>query len=348
MTYEEILNRMLDKVPNTIDKRQGSIIFNSLAPAALELSNAYKELENVIKQSFADTSTKEFLTMRCAERGIFRKDATQAIRKAEFNKIIALGDRFGIDGIAFECVELLNGNMAKLKCEQYGEIGNTVYGTLLPLSYVEGLTFAELTDVLIPGEDIETDEELRKRYFENLESEAFGGNIADYKVKVNAISGVGGVKVYPVWNGGGTVKLVIIDSSYNKPSTELVNTVQTAVDPVSNSGDGLGIAPIGHTVTVDAVDEVVVNIVSTITLVTGYVWSDISSYIAQAINDYFIALKETWSSEDNLVVRISLIESAVLKITGVLDITGTTLNNQSTNLILTNNQIPKLGTVTNQ
>ena len=348
MIYEELLNRMLDNVPNTIDKRQGSIIYNALAPAALELANAYIELGNAIKQSFADTSTEEFLTMRCAERGIYRKDATQAIRKAEFNKDIAIGDRFGIDGIAFECIELLSGNMAKLKCEQYGEVGNTVYGTLLPLSYVEGLTVAELTDVLIPGEDIETDEELRKRYFENLESEAFGGNIADYKVKVNAINGVGGVKVYPVWNGGGTVKLVIIDSSYNKPSTELVNTVQTAVDPVSSSGEGLGIAPIGHTVTVAAVDEVVVNIVSTITFVTGYVWSDVSTYIEQVINDYFKALKETWSSEENLVVRISQIESAVLKITGVLDIAGTTLNNQSTNLILTDNQIPKLGTVTNQ
>ncbi len=348
MTYEEILNRMLDNVPNTIDKRQGSIIYNALAPAALELANTYEELKNVIKQSFADTATKEYLTMRCAERGIYRKGATQAIRKAEFNKVIALGDRFGIDGIAFECIELLSGNIAKLKCEQYGEVGNTIYGTLLPLSYVEGLTVAELTDVLIPGEDIETDEALRKRYFENLESEAFGGNIADYKVKINAISGVGGVKVYPVWNGGGTVKLVMIDSSYNKPSTELVKTVQTAVDPVDNSGEGLGIAPIGHTVTVAAIDEVVVNIVSTITLVTGYIWSDVSSYVTQAIDDYFAALKETWSSEENLVVRISQIESAVLKITGVLDIAGTTLNNQSTNLILTDNQIPRLGTVTNQ
>lgn len=348
MIFDEILERMLDSIPETIDKRKGSIIYNALAPAALELANAYKELENVQKQSFADTATNEYLTMRCAERGICRRAATQAIRKAEFNMDVSIDDRFGIDGIAFKCIELLDNNMAKLKCEQYGEIGNTVYGTLLPLSYIDGLTKAELVDVLIPGEEVEDDEALRKRYFASLDSEAFGGNISDYKVKTNSIAGVGGTKVYPAWNGGGTVKLIIIDSSYNKPSDLLVNLVQTEIDPVADSGQGVGIAPIGHRVTVNPVDEVIINIMSTITLASGYTWEDILPYIMQAVNDYFTKLKENWSYEDNLVVRISQIESAILKITGVLDITETKLNAQNTNVILTANQIPKLGTVTNQ
>ena len=37
MTYEEILQRMLGRVPNTIDKREGSLIYTALAPAAAEL-----------------------------------------------------------------------------------------------------------------------------------------------------------------------------------------------------------------------------------------------------------------------------------------------------------------------
>ena len=82
-----------------------------------------------------------------------------------------------------------------------------------------------------------------------MDAQSFGGNVADYKERVNAMNGVGGVKVYPVWNGGGTVKLVIINSEFNVPSAELVGQVQTAVDPVQNSGRGVGIAPIGHVVT---------------------------------------------------------------------------------------------------
>lgn len=348
MIFDEILERMLGSIPETIDKRKGSVIYNALAPAALELSNTYKELENVQKQSFADTSTNEYLTMRCAERGIYRRPATQAIRKAEFNKDVSIDDRFGIDGVAFKCIEILDNNIAKLKCEQYGEIGNTVYGTLLPLSYIDGLTKAELVDVLIPGEEVEDDEALRKRYFASLDSEAFGGNISDYKIKTNSIAGVGGTKVYPAWDGGGTVKLVIIDSSHNRPSELLVDLVQETIDPTANNGQGIGIAPIGHKVTVVPVDEVVINITSTITLASGYTWEDILPYIIQAINDYFTKLKENWSYENNLIVRISQIESTILKVTGVLDITETKLNTQNTNIILTADQIPKLGTVVNQ
>ena len=40
-TYEKILNDMLDRVPDSLDKRQGSIIYNALAPAAVELQNMY-------------------------------------------------------------------------------------------------------------------------------------------------------------------------------------------------------------------------------------------------------------------------------------------------------------------
>ena len=36
--------------------------------------------------------------------------------------------------------------------------------------------------------------------------------------------------------------------------------MQTAIDPVQNQGQGLGIAPIGHVVTVQGVTETAVNI----------------------------------------------------------------------------------------
>ena len=344
MTYEEILNRMLDLVPSTIDKRQGSVIYNALSPAAIELSNMYIELEKLKDSSYADTATGESLTLRAAERGVNRKTATAAIRKGIFNIVIPVGSRFGIEDITYVVIE--SGTEAILRCEQLGEIGNIYNGTMLPIKYINDLTTCELTDILIPGESEETDDSLRIRYFDNLESQAFGGNVADYKEKTKALNGVGGVKVYPIWNGGGTVKLVIIDSTFNKPSSFLIDEVQTAIDPVLNSGEGLGIAPIGHVATVAAVEEVIVNIISNITLVEGYIWEDVEPYIIDAVNSYFSNLKQTWDSENNLVVRISQIESSILQVTGVLDIQNTSLNGTVTNLILTEVQIPVLGTVT--
>ncbi|MGI6318486.1 MAG: baseplate J/gp47 family protein [Dethiobacteria bacterium] len=94
----------------------------------------------------------------------------------------------------------------KAECEQLGSYRKRIFRPLDNIDNISGVT-AELTDILIPGEDEETDESLRQRYFESLVSQAYGGNIADYKQKVTALPGVGGVKVEPVWNGGGTVKL---------------------------------------------------------------------------------------------------------------------------------------------
>lgn len=346
-TYEEILQEMLDTVDDSIYKAEGSLIYNALAPAAAELAQMYIELDNVASRTFADTAIGDNLSRRAAERGINRNPATAAIRKGVFNFPVNVGNRFSIETLTYIVTEILINNEAKLQCEQVGTIGNTYSGSMQPITYVEGLTTATLTDILIPGEDEEDDESLRDRYFDDLESAPFAGNQADYKEKTKELPGVGGVKVYPVWNGGGTVKLVILDSTYSKPSTELVNTVQTAIDPVTNSGEGLGIAPIGHIVTIEAVSELVVNISFTLAYVSGYVWADVESYVQEAINNYFLELKRIWEDNSSLVVRIALIESAILKVTGVLDITGTTINAGVTNLILTDVQIPVLGTVTN-
>ena len=57
-TFEVILNAMLARVPDTIDKRQGSIIYNALAPAAVELQNMYINLDVILNETFADTASR--------------------------------------------------------------------------------------------------------------------------------------------------------------------------------------------------------------------------------------------------------------------------------------------------
>lgn len=41
MTFESILSAMLQRVPDTVDKREGSVIYDALSPAAAELAKAY-------------------------------------------------------------------------------------------------------------------------------------------------------------------------------------------------------------------------------------------------------------------------------------------------------------------
>ena len=344
-TFDVILKRMLDRVSSSLGKREGSIIYDAIAPTANELQNAYIKLDIMIDESYADTASRYYLIKRAAERGLVPYSATKAVVKGEFNVSVPIGARFSLEDLNYIVREKLSEQVFKLECEQEGVKPNSYLGTLIPIEYIEGLTKAEITEILIPGEDEEDTEHFRQRYFDSLDSQAFGGNQRDYKEKTEAISGVGSVKVYPVWNGGGTVKLVITNSENKKPSSTLVEQVQTAIDPVQNQGKGLGLAPIGHVVTVQGVTETTVNITTKITYQDDWNWSAIEGYVNSTIDEYFAQLNADWADNENIVVRISQIESALLGVTGVLDITGTTLNGADQNLVVDADSIPKRGTV---
>ena len=348
VTFETLMERMLAKVPSTMDKREGSVIWDALAPAAIELQNLYIELDTVLNETFADTASLFYLKKRAAERGIHQVMASHAVLQGEFTPTtleLAIGTRFSCDTLNYVIIEKVSGGVYKLECEMAGTEGNAHFGTLIPIDYIAGLETAELTNLLIPAEDDETAEALRSRYFNSMTSQAFGGNIADYKEKVNAISGVGGVKVTPVWNGGGTVKLTIIDSEYKVPSEELVDLVQNEADPVGHSGGGVGFAPIGHIVTAVGVRSSAVNITTNIIYQNGWNWESAKSYILNAIDGYFKELCRAWDASDNLIIRISQLESKILACEGVLDISGTTLNGSASNLPLDMDEIPVRGTV---
>lgn len=347
ITYEQILKRMLDRVPNDLDKREGSVIYTALAPAAAEMQNMYIELDWMLNQSFADTQDREYLIRRCAERGIIPELATNAILKGEFSKDIPIGSRFSLGLLNYTVIEKIDSGLYQLKCEVAGSDGNRSLGDLFPIDYIEGLASAKLTGVLVPGEDEESTEHLRQRYFNSLNAKAFGGNIQDYVEKTNSLNGVGGTKVYPTWDGGGTVKLVLIDSSSNKPSTELLTMVKEVADPEDCTGQGVGFAPIGHVVTVGAVSEVVIDIATNVTLNNGWEWQDVIEHIELCVEEYLKELRASWAESDGLIVRTSQIELRILNLAGILDIADTKINGIEGNLSLGPDEIPVRGTVVN-
>nr|DAI96720.1 MAG TPA: Baseplate J like protein [Caudoviricetes sp.] len=352
MTYEVILNRALARIPSGIDKREGSMIYTAVAPVCAELAQMYIELEGIMNESFADTASRDFLVRRAAERGLTPKDATHAVVKGVFNIDIPIGARFTLDKFSYRATEKISTGTFKLTCETSGSAPNGSTGILLPVEYIDGLTSASITEILIPGEEEEETEAFRKRYFDSLDAQAFGGNRADYKAKVLSLDGVGAVKIYRATNvsgdeSGGNVKLVILNSDYSKPSTALVDNVQSAIDPTVNAGDGMGLAPLWHFVHVTGADETVINITTTITYQSGYTYDDVKSYIISVVDNYFKELARGWQEEGNsgLIVRISKIDVALLGIPGIIDVTDTAINGSSLNIELDKNAIPVRGEI---
>ena len=144
---------------------------------------------------------------------------------------------------------------------------------------------------------------------------------------------------------GGTVKIVIINSEYHTPTAEMIATVQTAIDPTVNAGDGLGIAPIDHVATVFGVTNQTINITTTITYQSGWTFAECQTNMEAAIDAYFLELNKTWADKSNLIVRVSQIETRLLNVAGVLDIQDTKINGIAANFTVPANSIPVRGTL---
>lgn len=201
-TYEVILQRMLDRVSNKLDKRPGAVIWDTHSPTAIEFQVLYIELDQIYKETFGDTASREYLIKRAKERGLSPYPASSAVLRGEFTptNIDVLGKRFNRDKLNFIVTAKISDGVYQVTCETAGEVGNQYLGSLIPIDYIDGLETATLTEVLIPGEDEEGTEEFRTRYYNSFNDLAFGGNLTDYKNKVKALSGVGDVKVTRVWN----------------------------------------------------------------------------------------------------------------------------------------------------
>lgn len=350
-TAKVIEKRMLNNVSDLYDKREGSIIYDATAPAAVELAEAYLMANAILQETFATTASRKYLIMRAAEFNIKPKEATFAVVKGQFNQAVDIGTRFNSNGVSFTVTSLLDdtAHTYKLTCETAGTAGNYSSGNITPVSTVPGLTSAMITGVIVPGQDEEDTEAFRERYFEALKSNAYGGNGADYREKVTALSGVGGVKVYRCWNGGGTVKCVVLNSEYNIPAADFVADLQKQIDPPNEPGMGYGIAPIGHTVTVAAATGTSIAVTAKVTTATGTALADIKEAITGTIGSYLLSLRQAWcqQTEKGMVsVRPSAIMVKALAVAGVADITDIKVNGQTTKLDLATDAVPLLGTVT--
>ena len=361
-TYQNLLQNMLEQVPNSYDKREGSIIQTAIGPAAYALEEFYMALDQVQRAAYIQTAVGDSLDLLAVVAGLTRYPASAAVRLGEFSQSVPLGARFstinGADSINFiVTAETDTPNQFQLTAEITGVIGNDYTGNILPITYLSGLETAQITDILVPGKSMETDDDFRKRIMIALNEKPFGGNVAAYREFVGGLDGVGGVQVYPTWNGGGTVKLSVIGADWMPASEILVENVQNSVDPPPNQGLGLGMAPIGAQVTVTAPTTITINIDATLTLSPGYEIGQVQALVEKTIDDYLLRIRQDWASPtiqggiDYVSnIYVSQIIAAMIGTTGDVNAVNDMLNANTADINLvqtgTMQQVPVLGMVT--
>lgn len=366
-TYDEILQQLLSRVSDSYSKRDTSPIQTAAGMAAYGFEQYYINLAEAQRQGLIQTATGEQLDMLSIIAGTTRYQASPAVRLGIFNIAVPIGSRFstinGEDSIDFQVTAVTSGPdedsyYYQLTAETAGTIGNEYTGPILPITAIPGLTSAQITDILVPGDDTETDEAYRERVYEALNDRPFGGNIAAYRQEILAIDGVGAVQVYPTWNGGGTVKCVILGADDFLPaSPTLIENVQNAIDPPPNQGLGLGMAPIGAQVTIATATEVQIDITATLLLASGYDIEQVRQAVQQQLENYLLSVRQEWDTNVSATgvqyaanVYVARITAAIVGATGVVNVNALTVNGENEDIELTETgtvqQIPVLGTVT--
>ena len=99
-TFPYLIQRALAQVPDTQDKREGSIIYDALAPACYELAKMYESMRALYLDTYALTAVGEYLDYRAAEQGLTRFVASYALRRVAFTQTgggampVPVGSRF--------------------------------------------------------------------------------------------------------------------------------------------------------------------------------------------------------------------------------------------------------------
>lgn len=364
--YDYWLNLMLDNVPNDIDKREGSIIYDAVAPAAMVNAQQSLSLANIIRETYIKTAQGEFLDYRVVEHGTSRYAATNTEVKARFNDDdgnpvnVEVGDRFASiaeSPIFYTVINTNDDGTAEMQAEEAGTSANSYLGQVLPVTSNDNLAWAEIIEITIPARDAESDEHLRARLLNSNSWVAYGGNVADYLDMTSKISDVGATQVYPVWDGPGTVKLVILNNDLMPASQTLIKKVKEEIDPEDKETEGYGLAPIDHRVTVTTVETLTVNIQVNALLDAQYVTSNIEQQIKNVLSKFFIELRQNWATINpttgrgyTLTIFRSRILSKIMQIEGVANADLPILNgeNKDISLIFDNkvSQLPILGEVT--
>ena len=144
-TYEALLASALSRVASPVDKREGSMVMNGVAPSMAELAQLYIAADFVLQATYIITAPREYLIKRAHDRNMDPYPASSAVYRAEFNIEVPEGTRFSCEDLNFVVTARMDpeedtetGLSYQVTCETPGAAANNYGGTLITVEYVHG------------------------------------------------------------------------------------------------------------------------------------------------------------------------------------------------------------------
>ncbi|SCY30229.1 baseplate J/gp47 family protein [Lysinibacillus fusiformis] len=343
MSINAIHENMLNTINDTFDKSNGGFTYDVTRSIANVVNGQSEKSNETIDKLNVDNLTGEELTRFVFQRaGITRKEATFATTFVKLfgnaNQTVSEKALLAADEIFYETKEasVLNVNgegYVEVMCQLSGPIGNVPVGAIksFPVT-IAGVTSVINENAVTNGYAAESDEDLRKRYYDKLQRPGKAGNKYHYEEWAKEVIGVGKVKVYPLWDGPLTIKVVIVDANIEIPSEQLINDVLEHIESER---------PFGAIVTVTGATSLEINVRVDITVQEGLINEDVKIALKANIKRYLKSL----AFESEYVSRAQ-IGKIILETEGIVDYVDLRLNEGTSNIEIPDTNIPTLGTVT--
>lgn len=267
----DILKNMQNDVGTSADTEQGSFVYDVLRPTARQVYNTRVDLNTVLMYAFVQKAGDKFLDLAGEGRGVPRVLGEKATGQVLFtgvpNAIIPSGTLAQVskDIIFFTTNDaVIPDNATNVNVEIIAENIGSIYNipansiTQIPIS-IPGITSVTNPIPTKGGTDTEEDDDYRVRILQRLAHPPSSGNKDDYKRWAEEVSGVKGAKVIPLWNGRGTVKVIVYGGNGVALDDSIIQNVQNHIDPTPQA-HGEGTAPIGATVTIVTPETKIVNV----------------------------------------------------------------------------------------
>lgn len=152
-----------------------------------------------------------------------------------------------------------------------------------------------------------------------------------YRLWAMEVDGVGAAKVLPLWNGAGTVKVVLASPDMGAVSADIIAAVQSHIEACR---------PIGADVTVVSAAAKNINVSATVEISADTTLDAVKKELEAAVSEYLQGIAFELSS-----VSYNKIGYLLLAIPGVNDYSGLKVNNGTSAVTLQTNEVPTLGTV---
>ena len=360
----EVSAELLANVPDKYQKNVGYFVWDLMLALGKVFVTLYEKLR-YLSCFIADIRTLDYEDLKLfvfQRAGIEAKNETYAtglIKVVTGSGVITSGDIFETaDGLQFkatETKEITEEETFTAECLISGEIGNVPVGAITQIpTTIQGIIAVTNELPFVGGYEAESKESIIERYYTKLRKPVSSGNKYHYEQWALECTGVGKVKVKPLWNGENTVKVIIADSNNEIASAELIETVQSYIDPYTLDsegnrigwGCGNGQAPIGAYCTVESGTAKEINVSVSVKLKIDATLETVKQNIQKALKEY---LKSTVFKTD-AYISYARVNSIINNADGVEDNTNLLVNDSTENITISESdttiEIATLGNLT--